>query len=162
MIRYGIYHVFVPAYSTSQSFVLFSVVIFELFRRQMVIPYLFLSGFSTYGSVMLYFGIHSFILVRMFIVKTICCKFDPLIQLEYMSFKMLTDVTLFRMAPPTRQNPERNEGSQANPPPPPPPPEACFGLMTTTNANAQIRIQLLQDHNQGQGSQGNQGKGRNQ
>src|SRR3954471_1382866 len=94
MIRYGIYHMFVPAYSTSQSFVLFSVVIFELFRRQMVIPYLFLSGFSTYGSVMIYFGIHSFIIVRMFIVKTICCNFDPLIQLEYISFKMLTDVTV--------------------------------------------------------------------
>ena len=33
----------------------------------------FSSGFSTYGSVMIYYGIHSFIFVRMFIVKTICC-----------------------------------------------------------------------------------------
>ena len=88
----------------------------------MLIPYLFLSGFSTYGSVMIYYGIHSFILVRMFIVKTICCNFYPLIQFAYLSIKMLTDVTLFRMAPPTRQNMERNDGSQANPPPPPPPP----------------------------------------
>src|SRR4051812_5893505 len=66
------------------------------------------------------------------------------------------------MAPPTRQNPERNEGSQANPPPPPPPPEAWQALMTATNANAQILIQLLQDRNQGQGNQGNQGQGNNQ
>ena len=59
-----------------------------------------------------------------------------LIQLEYMSVKMLTDVTLFRVAPPTRQNPERNEGSQADPPPPPPPPEAWEAIMAATNANA--------------------------
>src|SRR3954468_16142057 len=66
------------------------------------------------------------------------------------------------MAPPTRQNPERNEGNQANPPQPPPPPEAWQALMTATNANAQILIQLLQDRNQGQGNQGNQGQGNNQ
>src|SRR3954468_4355116 len=63
------------------------------------------------------------------------------------------------MAPPTRQNPERNEGNQSNPPQPPPPPEAWQALMTATNANAQILIQLLQDRNQGQGNQGNQGQG---
>ena len=68
-------------------------------------------------------------------VKAICCKFDPLIQLEYMSVKMLTDATLFRMAPPTRQNPE--------PPPPPPPPEAWQAVMATTNANTQLIMQLL-------------------
>ena len=96
----------------------------------------FSSGFSTYGSVMIYYGIHSFIFVRMFIVKTICCNFYPLILLVYLSIKMLTDVTLFRMAPPTRQNPECNDGSQANPPPPPPPPEAWQALMAATNANA--------------------------
>src|SRR3954471_4574108 len=66
------------------------------------------------------------------------------------------------MAPPTRQNPERNEGNQANPPQPPPPSEAWQALMTATNANAQILIQLLQDRNQGQGNQGNQGQGNNQ
>src|SRR3954468_23133609 len=86
-------------------------------------------------------------------------NFDPLIQLEYMSFKMLMDVTLFKMAPPTRQNPERNDGSQANPPPPPPPPEAWQALMTATNSNAQILIQLMQERNQGQGNQRNQGQG---
>ena len=84
-----------------------------------------------------------------------------LIQLEYMSFKMLTDVTLFRMAPPTRQNPDRNEGSQANPPPPPPPPEAWQAIMAATNANAQMILQLLQERTQGQGNQGNQGQGNN-
>ena len=79
----NIYHMFVPAYSASQYFVLFSIVVFELLRSHMLIPYLFLSGFSTYGSVMIYYGIHSFILVRMFIVKTICCNFYPLILLIY-------------------------------------------------------------------------------
>ena len=72
-----------------------------------------------------------------------------LIQLEYMSFKMLTDVNLFRMAPPTRQNPE--------PPPPPPPPEAWQDIMAATNANTQMLLQLLQERNQG-----NQGNGNNQ
>ena len=95
----------------------------------------------------------------MFIVKTICCNFYPLIQLVYLSIKMLTDVTLFRMAPPMRQNPERNDGSQANPPPPPPPPEAWQALMATSNAHAQMMIQLMQERNQGQGNQGNQGQG---
>ena len=72
-----------------------------------------------------------------------------LIQLEYMSVKMLTDVTLFRMAPPTHQNPE--------PPPPPPPPEAWQAVMAATNANTQMIMQLLQERNQG-----NQGNGNNQ
>ena len=112
----------------------------------------FSSGFSTYGSVIIYYGIHSFIFVRMFIVKTICCNFYPLILLIYVSIKMLTDVTLFRMAPPTRQNPDRNEGSQANPPPPPPPPEAWKSIMAATNANAQMILQLLQERTQGQGN----------
>ena len=62
-----------------------------------------------------------------------------LIQLEYMSFKMLTDVTLFRMAPPMRQNPE--------PLPPPPPPEAWQAVMAATNANTQLIMQLLQERN---------------
>ena len=110
---------------------------------------------------MIYYGIHSFIFVRMFIVKTICCNSYPLILLIYLSIKMLTDVTLFRMAPPTRQNPERNEGSQANPPPPPPPPEAWQAIMAATNANAQMILQLLQERTQGQGNQGNQGQGNN-
>ena len=77
-----------------------------------------------------------------------------LIQLEYMSVKMLTDVTLFRMAPPTRQNPK--------PPPPPPPPEAWQAVMAATNANTHMLLQLLQECNQGQGNQGNQGQGNNQ
>ena len=72
-----------------------------------------------------------------------------LIQLEYMSFKMLTDVTLFRMDPPTRQN--------LAPPPPPPPPEAWQAVMAATNANTQMLMQLLQERNQG-----NQGHVNNQ
>ena len=66
-----------------------------------------------------------------------------------MSFKMLTDVNLFRMAPRTRQNPE--------PPPPPPPPEAWQAVMAATNTNTQMLLQLLQECNQG-----NQGQGNNQ
>ena len=99
---------------------------------------------------MLALGIHSFILVRMFIVKTICCNFYPLILLVYLSIKMLMDVTLFRMAPPTRQNPERNDGSQANPLPPPPPLEAWQAIMAAANANAQMILQLLQERTQEQ------------
>ena len=95
----------------------------------------------------------------MFILKTMRCNFYPFIQLAYLSIMVLTDVTLFRMAPPTRLNPECNDGSQANPPPPPPPPEAWQALMAATNANAQMMIQLMQERNQGQGNQGNQGKG---
>ena len=62
---------------------------------------------------------------------------------------MLTDVNLFRMAPPTRQNLE--------PPPPPPPPEAWQAVMAATNANTQMLLHLLQELNQG-----NQGQGNNQ
>ena len=72
-----------------------------------------------------------------------------LIQLEYMSVKMLTDVTLFRMAPPTRQNPE--------PPSPPPPSEAWQAVIAATNANTQMLMQLLQERNKG-----NQGHANNQ
>ena len=61
---------------------------------------------------------------------------------------MLTDVTLFRMAPPTRQN--------LDPPPPPPPPEAWQAVMAATNANTQLIMQILQERNQAnQGNQGN-------
>ena len=42
----NLYHMFVPAYSASQSFVLFWVVVFELLRSQMLIPYLFQMVFS--------------------------------------------------------------------------------------------------------------------
>ena len=56
-----------------------------------------------------------------------------------------------------RQNLERNDGSQANPPPPPPPPEAWQALMAASNAHAQMMIQLMQERNKGQGNQGNQG-----
>ena len=42
----NLYHMFVPAYSTSQSFVLFWVVVFELLRSQMLIPYLLETVFS--------------------------------------------------------------------------------------------------------------------
>ena len=42
----NLYHMFVPAYSASQSFVLFWVVVFELLRSQELIPYLLLSGVS--------------------------------------------------------------------------------------------------------------------
>ena len=72
------------------------------------------------------------------------------------------DVTLFRMAPPTRQNPDHNDGDQLNPPPPPPSPEAWQAVMAATNANTQMLLQLLQERNQGQGNQGNQGQGNNQ
>ena len=37
----NIYHMFVPAYSASQYFVLFCIVVFELLRIHMFIPYLF-------------------------------------------------------------------------------------------------------------------------
>ena len=40
----NIYHMFVPAYFASQSFVLFLVVVFELLQCQVLIPYLILSG----------------------------------------------------------------------------------------------------------------------
>ena len=72
-----------------------------------------------------------------------------LIQLEYMSVKMLTDVTLFKMAPPTRLNPD--------PPPPAPPLEAWQAVMAATNAKTQMLMQLLQERNQV-----NQGHGNNQ
>ena len=68
-----------------------------------------------------------------------------------MSVKMLTDVTLFRMAPPTRLN--------LGPPPPPPPPEAWQAVMAANNTNTQLIMQLLQERNQCQGNQGNQGQG---
>ena len=70
-------------------------------------------------------------------------------QLEYLSVKLLTDVNLFRMAPPTRTtlNPD--------PPPPPPPPEAWQAVMAATNANTQLIMQLLQEHNQGNHGHGN-------
>ena len=60
---------------------------------------------------------------------------------------MLTDVNLFRMAPPTRQNPE--------PSPPPPPPEAWQAVMAAINANTQMLMQLLQECNQGNQDPGN-------
>src|SRR5215216_1019753 len=74
---------------------------------------------------------------------------------------VLTDVIFFRMAPATRNNPDRNEGEQSNPPPPPPPPEAWKALMSATNANTQMLIQLMQERDQGQGNPGNQGQGNN-
>ena len=75
---------------------------------------------------------------------------------------MLMDVNLFRMAPPTRLNLDRNDGEQSNPPPPPPPLEAWQAVMAATNTNTQMLLQLLQERNQGQGNQGNQGQGNNQ
>ena len=109
----NLYHMFVPAYSASQYFVFLCCGI-RVASKSYVDSISFSSGFSTYGSAMIYYGIHSFILVRMFIVNTICCNFDTLIQLEYMSFKILTNVNLFRMAPLTRKNPDRNDGDQSN------------------------------------------------
>ena len=67
---------------------------------------------------------------------------------------MLTDVTLFRMAPAKSSNQNQN---QDPPPPPPPPPEAWQAVMAATNANTQLIMQLLQERNQG-----NQGHGNNQ
>ena len=60
---------------------------------------------------------------------------------------MLTDVTLFRMAPLMRNNPE--------PPPPPPPPEAWQAVMAATNANTQMLLQIVQERNQGNQVHGN-------
>ena len=37
----NLYHMFFPAYSASQYFVLFCIVVFELLRIHMLIPYLF-------------------------------------------------------------------------------------------------------------------------
>ena len=63
------------------------------------------------------------------------------------------------MAPPTRQNPGREDllpppPPPKNPPPPPPPPaEAWQAVMAATNANTQMLIQLLQERtNQQQGN----------
>ena len=120
-----------------------------LFQSYLVVSfiYLYLSGFSLNGRVMLTLEFIRSILVRMFIVKTICCNFYPLIQLVYLSIEILRDVTLFRMAPPTRLNLEHNEGSQENPPPPTPPPKAWQAVIAATNANAQMLFQLLQERN---------------
>ena len=63
---------------------------------------------------------------------------------------MLTDVTLFRMAPAKGQN-----QNQDPPPPPPPPPEAWQAVMAATNANTQLIMQLLQERNQGNHGHGN-------
>ena len=64
-----------------------------------------------------------------------------LIQFEYLSVKMLMDVTLFRMAPAKGQN------QNQDPPPPPPPPEAWQAVMAATNANMQMIMQLLEERN---------------
>ena len=63
---------------------------------------------------------------------------------------MLTDVTLFRMAPAKGQN------QNQDPPPPPPPPEAWQAVMAATNANTQLIMQILQECNQGHGNNQNQ------
>ena len=63
---------------------------------------------------------------------------------------MLTDVTLFRMAPAKGQN------QNQDPPPPPPPPEAWQAVMAATNANTQLIMQILQERNQGHGNNQNQ------
>ena len=46
-----------------------------------------------------------------------------------------------------------------DPPPPPPPPEAWQAVMAATNANTQLIMQILQEHNKG--NQGNQGNNQN-
>ena len=52
------------------------------------------------------------------------------------------------MAPPTRQNPGREDV-----PPPPPPAQAWQAVMVATNANTQMLLQLLQERaNQQQGN----------
>ena len=62
------------------------------------------------------------------------------------------------MAPPTRQNPGREDvppppPPPENPPPPPPPAEAWQAVMAATNANTQMLLQLLQERaNQQQGN----------
>ena len=88
--------------------------------------------------------VHFVRMLRLFVAISI-----HLIQLEYMSVKMRTDVSLFRVAPPARQNPEP-------PPPPPPPPEAWQAVMAATNANTQLIMQILQECNQGHGNNQNQ------
>ena len=54
---------------------------------------------------------------------------------------MLTDVTLFRMAPAKSSNQKQNQNQ--DPPPPPPPPEAWKVVMAATNANTQLIMQIL-------------------
>ena len=79
----NLYHMFVPADSASQSFVFFLSCGIRVASKSNVDSIPFSSGFSIYGSVMIYYGIHSFIFVRMLIVKTICCNFYPLILLIF-------------------------------------------------------------------------------
>ena len=58
-------------------------------------------------------------------------------------------MSVFRMAPPTRQNPGREDMPPPPPPPPPPSPpppaEAWQAVMAATNSNTQMLIQLLQE-----------------
>ena len=97
-------------------------------------------------------GIHSFLCSD---VKTICCNFNPLDSTSILSVNVLTDVTLFRMAPAKSSKQNQNQ----DPPPPPPPPEAWQTVMAATNANTQLIMQILQERNQA--NQGNQGNNRN-
>ena len=84
-------------------------------------------------------------------VKTICCNFIPLDSASILSVNVLTDVTLFRMAPAKSSN--QNQNQNQDPPPPPPPPEAWQAVMAATNANTQLIMQILQERNQA--NQGN-------
>ena len=68
-------------------------------------------------------------------------------------------LSVFRMAPPTRQNPGREDMPPPPPPPlpPPPPTEAWQVMMAATNANTQMLLQLIQEranHQQGNFQQG--------
>ena len=89
-----------------------------------------------------------------------------LIQL-YLEFIVWANVlSVFRMAPPTRQIPGREDvppppPAPENPPPPPPPPTKAWKVvMAATNANTQMLIQLLQERTNQQ--QGNFNHGGNQ
>jgi hypothetical protein len=89
------------------------------------------------------------------IIKTYVVPIYPLIQLSIIPMMMLTVVIFFRMAPATRQNPNR-DGEEEHPPPPPPPPEAWQALMAATNANTHMLLQMLQGNQRNLGNQ-NQG-----
>ena len=59
-------------------------------------------------------------------------------------------LSVFRMAPPTRQTPGREDmppppPPSPSPPPPPPPAEAWQAMMAATNANTQMLLQLIQE-----------------
>ena len=108
-----------------------------LFQLYLVVLFinLFSSGFPLKWSYHIDFGMHSFNLRSDAFCEDFFAHVYPLIPLVYLSMVVLTDVTFFRIAPPTSLHPELTDGEQSNPPPPPPPPDAWRAWMAATNAN---------------------------